>query len=499
MQRVTRHWPLLALCLITVWLRLANLGYSNFQGDEIKALAQPTTGQSGLTFLLEQRKGPIQFLITRLIYLINPSNHSEFVNRLPFALAGVLAVLIFYAFLKLHTDKTTALFAALFMATNGLFVALNRIVQYQAFLLFFSTTTLYAFSLAVYKPAWKIKGIYFGFVFLVLAVFSHYDGIFITPMVAYLLFRWYRNNREQSKADRLWRIGVPAVTGVLILAAYYLLLLRSASPDTQSYWLVRLFGIDQGGQISSSVVTFQIYNPLFVLPIYFALGLCSLLEIRKALPFLGWFLALWAPMELLSNDPGTHIYTYILPVCVLAGLGLKKCTDTLRKIAPGWIGNGSGLVLPILLFGGLFGLSHLIFVDHSPEYPWEARGLFIWKIERPGDEYKLWLFGFPYFRHWREIGDFITSSAGEGAKYLTNEKETIAEYYLPPLSRSANPDIYIHISHPQSLNDRLANQKIRYWVRYYPPDKVFKNGGQIIAEIYLLPHGTLDEIRSSGY
>ena len=58
------------LTAVTIWLRLVNLGYSDYQGDEIKALFLPTVGQGLMKFIFAQRKGPIQFFIT---YLINPN------------------------------------------------------------------------------------------------------------------------------------------------------------------------------------------------------------------------------------------------------------------------------------------------------------------------------------------------------------------------------------------------------------------------------------------
>lgn len=237
---------------------------------------------------------------------------------------------------------------------------------------------------------------------------------------------------------------------------------------------------------------------MFVLPIYVLLGLFSFVEFKRILPFLAWFLFAWIVLELLVNDPGTHIYIYLLPASALLGVGLDRLIATLRKISPGRIMGKAGLILPVLLFGGLFGLSHFIFVDYTPEYPWEARRFLFWKIERSNSEYKLWVFGFPYHRHLEEIGEFVAGAARH-TNYMTNEKDSIAAYYLPPIPRTDNPEIYIHIVNPQSFKARLADDKIRYWTKNYPPVKTYKNGGRVVAEICLPPHGTLQEIRAAGY
>lgn len=87
--------PLIYLIFVTLWLRLSNLGYSNYQGDEIKALYLPQLGENLLDFLLRQRKGPIQFLVTYGMRIFNPSYDNELLMRLPFALAGILAIYFF--------------------------------------------------------------------------------------------------------------------------------------------------------------------------------------------------------------------------------------------------------------------------------------------------------------------------------------------------------------------------------------------------------------------
>jgi len=53
----------IALFLLAGVLRFVNLGYSDYQGDEIKALYNPKEIKSA-QFFLEQRKGPMQFLVT---------------------------------------------------------------------------------------------------------------------------------------------------------------------------------------------------------------------------------------------------------------------------------------------------------------------------------------------------------------------------------------------------------------------------------------------------
>ena len=157
----------------TIWLRLMNLGYSDYQGDEIKALFIPDPTESVATFLLTQRKGPIQFLITFILKLLDPEYSNRFFMRLPFAIAGILTVYFFYRLVEMHFSKKIAFFGAFFLATNGFFVAFSRIIQYQSFVILFMIVSLYFFTLSFKKKKWKIKGLYFGFISWAFSCLSH--------------------------------------------------------------------------------------------------------------------------------------------------------------------------------------------------------------------------------------------------------------------------------------------------------------------------------------
>jgi len=105
MRKLIKAFPLIYLIFVTLWLRLINLGYSDYQGDEIKALYRPEAGQGISEFLFSQRKGPIQFFVTYIIKIFNPNYDNEFFVRLPFAVAGILAVYFFISSLNSILEK----------------------------------------------------------------------------------------------------------------------------------------------------------------------------------------------------------------------------------------------------------------------------------------------------------------------------------------------------------------------------------------------------------
>jgi len=493
--------PFLFLIFITFWLRLANLGYSDYYGDEIKAMWRPAPGQSAIEFLYAQKKGPIEFLVTYLVKLIAPSYSNEFLLRLPFALTGILAVYFFYKLVRLNFGQKIALYATLLFSINGIFVGLMRIVQYQPFVILFSLLTLYAFSLAIEQPKWRIRGIYLGVLFWTATLFTHYDGIFIAPFAIYLLVRWYRRNADLPVQVRLKHLGLSFALGALVLAVYFVPYLISLPSTVTSYWHWRITGqFVREKRAISSLLNFELYNPIFTIYIYAAFGLLSLPKIKTTYPLILWFILPWAILELVVFDPGTHFYNYILPACILVAFGLETLEEVIRKS----MGNIWGLRLNIawlaLLFAWLAGVSHLIFVDHTPEYPFEERKIFFWVVGGPGPvhDYRPWVYGFPYYRGWEEIRDFVTTTENNGY-YTTNEETSISIYYVPFTYFADRAGHYIYIHAPQSFESKDRDPKPHYWRKHYKPVKVLENNGKVVAEIYYMPPGSLEEIWEEGY
>lgn len=494
----TKYLPVILLVFVTLWLRLVNLGYSNYQGDEIKALSLPTPNQNLIEFLLEQRKGPTQFIITYLIKIFNPTFTNEFLSRLPFALAGILAVFLFYRLVNLHYGRRIALYASLFLTANGLFVGLNRIVQYQPFVILFSILSLYALSLAIKREKWRYVGLYSSMLLWGVAVLSHYDGLFIAPFEIYLLFRWYTSDKTLSGRSRLKHLLLSGSIFVIMLAIFYVPFIFFVSEGTRTYWVLRLQEPIVTNEINSSMYTFQIYNPLIVIYLYVAFGLLSILKIKETYPVILWLIFPWIVLEGIVYDPGTHIYTYLIPATILIAFGIAVFEDGLKKVTRDFYGGLLSKTALAILFIFLFTLSHFIYVDNTPEYPWVERKYLFWTLEKPDEKYKLWLFGFPYYRHWEKIGEYVTSTENNGF-YSTNEKKSIVEHYVPYEFDVNQSGYYIHIHNPQSLREKLAKDKIRYWTKNYQPVKVYENHGITVAEIYMMPEGDVSVLKEAGY
>jgi len=130
---------IILLTALSAPLRFINLGYSEFQDDEKKAYIRLAKDQTVTDFLLQQRKGPMQFLATYIPYSITGDYRNELAGRLPFTLINTASVIVLYLLLKkLTKSRMASVFGAVLYMTNGFIVGFSRIAQYQNLNLFFS-------------------------------------------------------------------------------------------------------------------------------------------------------------------------------------------------------------------------------------------------------------------------------------------------------------------------------------------------------------------------
>jgi hypothetical protein len=528
-SKIKSHILLIVTLVVAFSLRFPNLNFSNYQGDEIKALYLPGTG-GFFDFIMDQRKGPLQFIITFLIKFLTPDYSNYVLTRLPFAIAGFLAVFVFYKLVALHFGKRTAFFASLFFATNGFLVAFSRIVQYQSFVILFMLLALYLFALAVSDEKLKIKGIYFGLICWAISILAHYDGAFIAPMLLYYFIMWVRKY-GLTKRNVAHLLGAAAIAGALLLS-FYIPFVLTLSAGTRSYWANRI--VNSNGKSSSSVYLFNVYQPLGALEIYKVCAICFVafmaylaitlvkrykksLSITQMLApvsyggdfslltgLLAWFAVPFLFMEVYVYTPGTHIYTYLIPAFMLFGVGINFVYVWLGQLLKTQVVGYAvfGLVTTAFLFLGYQSFS--IFVTRVGNYPWDNAKFLIWHITMPSDEgYNLSMFGFPYNGYWDQVAAYIKSSADTDiTAYSTNEKSTLSNFYIPLKRNEIAAGYYIKIAHPQSFsatesddNNELTS-KPRYWMKTHAPVMTYERDGAVVASIYKMPTGSLSQLKA---
>ncbi len=477
------------------WLRLASLGYSNLPGDEVKSLCQPAAGQSLVDFLLDQRKGPVQYLITCVNRVFDPGLTNQLALRLPFAVANLLAVFVLFLLVRRHFNRSVALYAALFMATNGLIVAFGRIVQYQSITILCTLLALYCFTRAVQDEKWKVVGLYLGSFAAAVGILAHFDGFFALPPMGYLAYEWWKKYRPalSLRGDLRYLLAAGGVFA-LLLAAFYVPYALHLNAYQLDYWQQRLTGASR-----NTLGLFRFYDPGPIIWIYFLLIVLGATRLRlnpASLLLASWLIPPLVFIEFVMSDPRTHFYTYLLPLIILAALGIETVRLGLSRL----LRRDLTLLVQagcVVLFAFLFTITNVILVDHNPEYPWQSKTFL--NMTFPGGDIQ-GAFGFPYRRPWSEIAGWFAQTNRLGADYTTNEKLSITSFYMPQNMQYKEIDqdyydqmgeqsgIYIvMVENPQSRVQTLwgltvneVNQKVRPEIEFFDED------GKLQATIYYL-------------
>jgi len=454
------------LIVVTIFLRFDNLGYSHFYGDETKTFYLDKT-KPALEFFLDQRKGPIQFLVSWITEKIT-GGYNELFHRIPFAIASSLAVLIIYhLILKIfeHESKKEfiAILAAYLFSISGFFVAFGRTVQYQSFLILFGLLSI----LLIINKKNFLAGVTLGLAFL-----SHYDAVFyLFPLAVF----GYVFNRINYKNLIIFFLGL-----IIITAPFYITYLFSGKfqINTLDYLTKRISGKDY--LPNNSLLTLNVYNPnilyLFLLSFSFFSVIDFVKKIKERkydliLISLGiWFGIPFIVFELIFSNPGTHILNYIIPIIILASYGMIKFYEFLKtNIARNIVISIYVLVTMLITVTQI----KVFTPTFNTGYPWNAN------ISK--NEYQLFLYGFPYNRNWNEINEFLKKQKDFNNFYTNDDTETSEFYLYPRPSYKYNPTYFIDIKRNQQfkIQDDNFGKVFEYNIV-----KEITNNGEVIATIY---------------
>lgn len=539
-----KKWTVIVLFVVAGFLRLYNLGYSDYQGDEIKALYNPKEATS-VKFFLEQRKGPMQFLVTAGLKSVSNDYRNRTLVRLPFALAGLGSVIIFYYLSKSLFNEKIAFYSSIFFATNGFLIAFSRLVQYQSLVIFFGLLAIYLTKkyvdlLQPPRTILKPRYLILASISLALSILSHYDGVFFIPIILGILlpclasiFHPAISSTPHHNNSVLKHLSTSTVLFLLLTGAFYIPFALNIAQSTTDYWAGRISG-DVSGKISSSRYLFSVYQPIYVLHVYTILGIVGLgflsfMTLYKIFPkilgkllshihqsdefkgahspfnllilvsLLAWFLIPFILLEVFIYIPGTHIYAYLIPMFLLMGFALFHADLISRKILNKFASSISSIFATIarpgisaciwLLFIFLTLQSYYVFVEHTYEYPWQNKKFLIWTLPKPSLFYHLSVFGFPYNRYWDEIGDYIRSDK-KSAFYTTNERVSISRYHILLEKDGEKAGYYIYINNPQTFTNEITNERIAIWMQNNPPILQYKNKDRVVSKVYLVDSPT---------
>lgn len=463
---------LIVLVLLNIFLRLLQLGYSDFYGDETKVLYL-RKDVSAVQFLLDQRKGPVQFVVAWVMEKFT-GGYDEFWTRLPYSLAGIASVFVFYFVVRNIFGKRIAAIASLFFTFNGFFIAFSRTVQYQSFLILFGLLAVYLAQLYVKRQ--KSYLLVFSSVFLAGAFLSHWDAIFYLFVI--LLIFLNKKHFAKNIKDYLLFFVVPFL---VVSALYYLPYFYQGyfGQNVSNYILRRIDGKEQLPNNSS--FTFWLYNPSIIYYVPLVFIPFAFKKYRKGLSaelamVFAWFFIPFLMFQFFFSNPGTHTQNYFLPLLILGSLGLVSFYDSFTNI------DIKNILKSLFLFvlTLMFIVSSYAFVPAiNTGYPWQGSSL-----DKHRNQY--FIYGFPYNRGWREVRAYFQEK-GWPRSFYTNDNVDIAEYYLNYSAvhipyDTQMPEYYIYVVNSQE-GDILP---VEIAASYNVEKEILANGA-VIAQIFRLP------------
>lgn len=468
-------WALAAVAAVALATRFPNLGYSEFQGDEVAVIHMAASAAQGADEALYlHRKGPAETLIPLLTYA-TAHRMNEVVARGTFAFASLWAVLALYALGGRFLSSGAGTWAGLLMALNGFATAFGRIVQYQSLVMLYGALTVYC-ALAFAQSA-KRRDLWLCALFGGLGLWAHTDAVFAVAVSALVAMAGLRRHF----APRAWArvLTGPLLFGTTLLAAFYVpYVLHPYFAQAREYVGLRL-GKPPYDNLRYLVHIGTVYNSVYYLAALgaglLAVALDGLRRFRSgrwilpvvalALLAQSWLiptvwqaggrsyvgllyvavlgLLLWAPARelgwraallwfalpfvaymFLFGDPRTHVYALFPGAALLVGWGLAAAGNWLGRRC--WLLYGPMAAVSVLSVGYLY----IAFVSHHPEYrrtfPEHRAELYWtpWGEQMP----QKGLFGFPYRAGWKAIGALYAQGVLRG-DYGSNEEPHITNWY----------------------------------------------------------------------
>ena len=217
----------------------ANLGYSDYWGDEMNGLLRAIAVIAGQQeTLFEHTKGPVEVLLPAVFGLL-VGHFEPFTLRFPFALAHTVAMGGYYLLARRLFNRNVGLLAALILGVNGLYLAFGRIVQYQAVV--FLMTSLSLLMAYHFNRDGRGKHLWLSSFLAGVGLLSHYDVLLVLPPIGYLVWRRYGWRWGAWWADWPRWVGAGIILVAMAAVFYVPFLLHPHVADTSSY-LARIVG-----------------------------------------------------------------------------------------------------------------------------------------------------------------------------------------------------------------------------------------------------------------
>lgn len=181
-------YSLILILLLAACFRVVNIHYSDYQGDEADILLRAVSLVYGqVDALLTHSKGPGEILLLNAVGALT-GRFDEQAARLPFALAGTIAVGLIALLGWRLFNHWVGLIAGLLAAVDGVFVSYARTAQYQSVVLLLTLAAIYGYYRFYQTGSQSRRWHSLATFLLAAACLFHFETILLLPVVAYLTF-----------------------------------------------------------------------------------------------------------------------------------------------------------------------------------------------------------------------------------------------------------------------------------------------------------------------
>ena len=478
----------ISLALVGGALRFTDLAYTEFQGDEARAVLRAAEAIQGYhDALLTHKKGPVEILLPTDIYLL-AGRINEATVRLPFALinlAGLFAVFLL-GWRLYHPVAGWA--AAMLLALDGYFIGFARIVQYQSIVFLMVVLVALILYRLVRRPQDLARYLTLAAIFLATGLLAHYEAALVALPGAYLLYALWRRHPAVNLARLGRALIAPVLAGGALLAVFYVpFVLNPSFRITYAYITVNRIG--STFPYNNLVDVFErttLYSSVYYVALLVLCAVLSLAAIyRRSLPRVwGWVAAallaagvlvtLWQPawivirghdhtwafyaaalviawflpdfpleqrlawlwfgsgaifMLFFTLTPNTHVYGFFIPWALVAG----------EAIGRGWLWLRHRLgARPAARIAAITAaLAVLVFGNYVYWYfaATDLEVLRTWRENRPRGypvtydmPTRMSIFGFPLKNGWKAVGALYADGVLD-APFEVHGKEPVADWY----------------------------------------------------------------------
>ncbi len=486
---VPRGWfwaGIIVLALVAAFLRLPNLNYSEFQGDETRALLRTAEMIQGYDdALMTHKKGPAEILLPGSIYsLVDRINEAS--ARLPFSLLNLTGLFAIFLLGWRMFGAVAGWTAAMILALDGYFIGFARIVQYQSIVFCLVVLTVLVLYRLVRVPRLLPNYLTLAAIFLGTAMLAHYEGALAVIPGSFLLLILWRRGVHLARLGRA--MIAPLLIGAAILAAFYIpFVLHPAFGVTYAYITVNRIGTTF--PYNNLVDFFErstLYSTTYALLLLILATVIGLARLYwRALPrALAWFaiallvggmiltftnptwltigghdqtwsffvlalaVAWFAPrisleertvwlwfgvpaifMLFFTLTPNTHVYGFIIGWSLVAGMVVEAAYHGLTRwfSAPVVRRVGAVIAALLILFFGNYATWYFVLTD--------LEVLRNWRILRPQGYWvsydmptNMSIFGFPLQNGWKAVGALYADGVLD-APFALHGKEPVADWY----------------------------------------------------------------------